>query len=116
MRDEELEEMTDQDVMDKLDESYQAHVLRTDPKWMIVLKELQKERDAALKKLVTVNPKNDTDIVRCQETIRLCAHFTSKIFVGIEKDGELALLEAKERGLVPDTVPDESTKTPTTGA
>jgi hypothetical protein len=110
-----LGEMTDEEVMDRLDNAYLAHVLEEDPKWKIVFRWLKKERDLAQRRLQSADPSKQHEIVRCQEVIRICEHLADKIFNGVKKDGELALLEAQDRGLVPETEPEPS-ETPIAGS
>lgn len=100
------EDLTDEQVMDKLDEAYVAHTLEVDPKWKIVSSWLRKERDVAQRKLNVADPEKRSEVVRHQETIRICNYLADKIFTGIKKDGELALLEAQDRGLVPEAKPE----------
>lgn len=101
MHDQDAQELTDEGVMNRLDEAYLAHTLEHDPKWKVVLTWLRKERDMAQKKIATTDPTKFAEIVRQQETIRICNHIAEKIFEGVKKDGENALLEAQDRGLIP---------------
>lgn len=98
-------EESDEAVMEKLDTAYLAHTLKKDPKWKIIVNWLRAERANAQNKLNNIDPTKMAEVVRHQETIRICNHLAEKIFVGIEKDGELALMEAQDRGLVPETTP-----------
>lgn len=111
-----VDELNDKEIMDRLDESYQAHLLKTDAKWIIIQKWLRRERGRAQGQLSTIDPDKRTQVAKLQEVIRLCNILAERIFIGIEKEGELALLEAKERGLVPDTVPDSNEEETTPSA
>ena len=98
-----LDDLTDVEVMDRLDEAYLAYELEHDPKWKIVFNFLRKERDSAQRKFQTIDPTRTAEVVRLQEVIRICTDLSEKIFVGVKKDGEMALFEAQDRGLVPES-------------
>lgn len=103
MSPENLDEITDEQVMSKLDDAYLAHLLEIDPKWKVVLQWLRGERDRARARFSMIDPSKVHEVVRLQEVIRICDHIAEKIFNGVKKDGELALLEAQDRGLVEST-------------
>ena len=108
------QELEDSEIMDRLDQAYQAHLLKTDPKWVIIQRWLRSERDKAQARLNTCDPDKKVLIARYQECIRMCNTLAERIFIGIEKEGELALIEARERELVPD--PDRAEETVNAGA
>lgn len=96
------EEPTDEQVLSKLDDVYMAHLLEIDPKWKLILVWLRKNRDTARQRFQMIDPSKTHEVVRLQEVIRICDHIAERIFLGIKKDGELALIEAHERGLLPE--------------
>ncbi len=104
-----LDDLTDAEIFDRLDVAYLAHELENDPKWKIIFDWLRKERTQAQHKITTVDASKTSEVVRLQETIRICNHLAEKIFVGIKKDGEMALFEAQDRELIPES-PSDVTK------
>lgn len=107
VREQPIEDLEDSVVMQKLDTAYLAHELEHSEVWKIVRDALKQKRDEAQAAFKKVDPlKNPLAVAKIQWTLDWCDHFIEKIFEGARKDGELALLEAQDRELIPESPSD----------